>query len=212
MEQRALEQWFLKITDYATNCCDDIAKLEGGWPERVLDHAAQLDRPQSRAPRSISADRTGEPIRVFTTRVDTIYGATCVILAPEHPLVDRSTRGRTTCGRAQAKVMIDARGAGQDAAGDAGEGGFFTGRYATILHGEKVPIWVGNFVLMGYGTGAIMAVPAHDERDFEFCHAVRASDRAAVIRPVDGELPDGATMRRVRRLRRRARTRASSRA
>jgi leucyl-tRNA synthetase len=125
----------------------------------------------------------GTPIRVFTTRVDTIYGATCVILAPEHPLVATLLDVQA---RARAKVMIDSR-AGRDP-GDIDKEGFFTGHYATNPYsGEKVPIWVGNFVLMGYGTGAIMAVPGHDERDFEFCRKYGITVRP-VIRPVNGTL------------------------
>src|SRR5262249_44252837 len=128
-------------------------------------------------------DGTGEPIRVFTTRVDTIYGATCVILAPEHPLNERLL---DASGRAHAKAMIDAR-ANKDP-GDIEKEGFSTGAFAVNPYsGAKVPIWVSNFVLMGYGKGAIMAVPAHDERDFEFCSKYQIPVRP-VIRPVDGEL------------------------
>ncbi len=98
--------------------------------------------------------------------MDTIYGATCVILAPEHPLTARLL---DEAGRARAKAMVDAR-SGRDP-GDIEKEGFFTGHYALnpFSGRPRCPVWVGNFVLMGYGTGAIMAVPAHDERDFEFC-------------------------------------------
>ena len=120
---------------------------------------------------------------MFTTRVDTIYGATCVILAPEHPLNQRLLDAE---GQARAKAMVDAR-AGQDP-GDIEKEGFFTGHFAANPYsGEQVPIWIANFVLMGYGTGAIMAVPAHDERDFEFCRKYGIAIRP-VIRPVDGAL------------------------
>src|SRR5262249_36771702 len=126
-------------------------------------------------------------IRVFTTRVDTIYGATCVILAPEHPLAAELL---DVAGKARAKAMVDAR-ANKDP-GDIEKEGFFTGHYTTNPYsGEKVPIWIWNFVLMGYGTGAIMAVPAHDERDFEFC-AKYGIPILPVIRPVDGALPSEA--------------------
>ena len=120
---------------------------------------------------------------MFTTRVDTIYGATCVIVAPEHPLNDVLLDAE---GQARAKAMVDAR-ANRDP-GDIDKEGFFTGHYAVNPYsGEKVPVWIGNFVLMGYGTGAIMAVPAHDERDFEFCRKYGIPVRP-VIRPADGEL------------------------
>src|SRR5580658_615768 len=221
VEQRALDQWFLKITAYADQLLDDMAQLEGGWPERVLtmqrnwigrSEGAEIDfklavgQASLPVPDLASALRTraeeegrsvseliqravheymaGEPIRVFTTRVDTIYGATCVILAPEHPLNETLLDAE---GKARAKAMVDAR-ANRDP-GDIEKEGFDTGRFAVNpFSGEQVPIWVGNFVLMGYGTGAIMAVPAHDERDFEFCRKYGIAIRP-VIR-VDGVLAE----------------------
>jgi leucyl-tRNA synthetase len=183
VEQRALEQWFLKITDYADQLLDDMRQLEGGWPERVLTMQRNWIGRSEGAEIDFRLAPTGEPIRVFTTRVDTIYGATCVILAPEHPLAETLLDAE---GKARAKAMVDAR-AGRDP-GDIEKEGFFTGHYAVNPYsGERVPVWIGNFVLMGYGTGAIMAVPAHDERDFEFCQKYAIAVRP-VIRPVDGEL------------------------
>jgi leucyl-tRNA synthetase len=186
VEQRALQQWFLRITAYADQLLDDMATLETGWPERVLtmqrnwigrSEGAEIDFTLAGAPT--------QPIRVFTTRVDTIYGATCVILAPEHPLNDTLL---DPAGRAKAKAMVDARSARD--LGDVEKEGFFSGHYAVNPYsGEKVPIWIGNFVLMGYGTGAIMAVPAHDERAFEFCRKYGIPIRP-VIRPADGTLAE----------------------
>ena len=127
-----------------------------------------------------------EKITVFTTRVDTIYGSTCVILAPEHELVSRFGFEK------QAERMIRARATGNPA--DVEKEGVDTGRYAiNPYNGERVPIWIGNFVLMEYGSGAIMAVPAHDQRDFEFCRKYGIPIRP-VIRPVDGPLADEPTM------------------
>jgi leucyl-tRNA synthetase len=186
VEQRALEQWFLRITDYADQLLDDMEQLEGGWPERVLTMQRNwIGRSQGTEADFTLAD-SGTPIRVFTTRVDTIYGATCVILAPEHPL---NAQILDAAGQARAKTMVDAR-AGRDP-GDIEKEGFFTGRFAVNPYsGQEVPIWIGNFVLMGYGTGAIMAVPAHDDRDFEFCSKYGIPIRP-VIRPADGPLdPD----------------------
>ncbi|HWB83613.1 MAG TPA: leucine--tRNA ligase [Bryobacteraceae bacterium] len=187
VEQRALEQWFLRITDYADQLLDDMGKLEGGWPERVLtmqrNWIGRSEGTEVDFALVPSAKIGAQPIRVFTTRVDTIYGATCVILAPEHPLNEQLL---DEAGKAQAKAMIDAR-ANRDP-GDIEKEGFFVGHYAVNPYsGEKVPIWVGNFVLITYGTGAIMAVPAHDERDFEFCTRYDIPVRP-VIRPVDGSL------------------------
>jgi leucyl-tRNA synthetase len=183
VEQRALEQWFLKITDYADQLLEDIAQLEGGWPERVLTMQRNWIGRSEGTEADFQLVPSGEPIRVFTTRVDTIYGATCVIVAPEHPLNEKML---DAAGKARAKAMVDSR-ANRDPA-DIEKEGFFTGHHALNPYsGEKVPVWIGNFVLMGYGTGAIMAVPAHDDRDFEFCTKYGISIRP-VIRPVDGAL------------------------
>jgi leucyl-tRNA synthetase len=183
VEQRALEQWFLKITAYADQLLDDMAGLEGGWPERVLTMQRNWIGRSEGAEIDFTLAETGEPIRVFTTRADTIYGATCVILAPEHPL---SARLLDAQGQARAKGMVDAR-AGRDP-GDIDKEGFASGHFAVNPYsGEQIPIWIANFVLMGYGTGAIMAVPAHDERDFEFCRKYGIAIRP-VIRPADGAL------------------------
>ena len=183
VEQRALEQWFLKITAYADQLLADMRQLEEGWPERVLIMQRNWIGRSEGAEVDFTLAPTGEKIRVFTTRVDTIYGATCVILAPEHPLAAQLL---DAAGQARAKGMVDAR-AGRDP-GDIEKEGFFTGRSAVNpFSGESVPIWIGNFVLMGYGTGAIMAVPAHDDHDFEFCRKYGITVRP-VIRPVDGTL------------------------
>jgi leucyl-tRNA synthetase len=188
VEQRALEQWFLKITAYADQLLADMAQLEGDWPERVLT----MQRNWIGRSEGTEVDFGSEfgPIRVFTTRVDTIFGATCVILAPEHPLVEKMA---DAAGRARAKAMVDAR-VNKDP-GDIEKEGFFTGHFAVNpFSGDRGPIWIANFVLMTYGTGAIMAVPAHDERDFEFCTKYGIPVRP-VIRPVDAALTNPATMK-----------------
>jgi leucyl-tRNA synthetase len=188
VEQRALEQWFFKITEYADELLADMAQLEGNWPERVLTMQRNWIGRSEGTEVDFGSDFGS--IRVFTTRVDTIFGATCVILAPEHPLVEQMA---DAAGRARAKQMVDAR-ANKDP-GDVEKEGFFTGRYAVNPFSvERVPIWVANFVLMSYGTGAIMAVPAHDERDFEFCTKYGIPIRP-VIRPADGALADPASLK-----------------
>jgi leucyl-tRNA synthetase len=186
VEQRALEQWFWKITAYADELlADTYDKLEGHWPDRVLAMQRNWIGRSEGSEIDFKLEKTGEPIRVFTTRVDTIYGATCVILAPEHPLAASLL---DEFGRTRAKQMIDSRAA--KGPGDIDKDGHFTGHYAVNPYsGEKLQIWIGNFVLMGYGTGAIMAVPAHDERDFDFCKTYGIPIRA-VVRPVDGELDE----------------------
>jgi leucyl-tRNA synthetase len=168
VEERELDQWFLRITAYQDELLDDMSQLTQ-WPERVLvqqrnwigrSEGAEVDFPVEGFP----------PIRIFTTRIDTIYGATFVLLAPEHPLVETILRGapeETKTREGVARLRSQDRRARQ--AGQVEKEGVFTGRYATNpVSGERVPIWVGNFVLMGYGTGAIMAVPAHDQRDLDF--------------------------------------------
>ncbi len=183
VEQRALEQWFLRTTAYAEELLNDIDKLEGSWPDRVLTMQRNWIGRSEGA--EVDFDVVGHgPVRVFTTRVDTIYGATCMIIAPEHQLVSKLGADE----KAQARKMIDARA--NQGPGDVLKEGFNTGlRAINPFNGESVPVWVGNFVLMGYGTGAIMAVPAHDERDFEFCTQY-GIDIRPVIRPVDGTLPE----------------------
>ncbi len=189
VEQRALEQWFLRITAYAEQLLRDIDKLEEGWPERVLTMQRNWIGRSEGTEVDFPLEGAGAKIRIFTTRVDTIFGATCVILAPEHPLVAELAPAER---RADVKRMIDSR-ATQDP-GEMEKEGFFTGRFAiNPYNGERLPVWVGNFVLMTYGTGAIMAVPAHDQRDFEFCKKYGIPIRP-VIRPVDGELAEEASM------------------
>jgi leucyl-tRNA synthetase len=173
VESREIEQWFLKTTAYAEQLLDDLKQLEGGWPERViLMQRNWIGKSQGAKVKFAVADlSSAEPIEVFTTRIDTIYGATAVILAPGHPLLSKLLEASPARVEADTKLakMRQTSVKAEDLATMEKEG-FFTGRYATNpFSGEKIPIWVGNFVLMEYGTGAIMAVPAHDQRDLEFC-------------------------------------------
>jgi len=186
VEQRAMQQWFLKTTAYAPELLDAMKQLEGGWPDRVLAMQRNWIGRSEGAEVDFTLADDGEKIRIFTTRIDTIYGATCLILAPEHPLLTKLVTSEDE--KVKLKEMIDFT-ARQDP-GNVKKLGQFTGRYAVHpFNGTKVPIWIGNFVLMGYGTGAIMAVPAHDERDFEFCREY-GIPVTPVIRPVDGTLGD----------------------
>ncbi len=191
VEQRAMQQWFLKTTAYAAELLDGMKELEGGWPERVLAMQRNWIGRSEGAEVDFALENASGKIRVFTTRIDTIYGATCLILAPEHSLVQELVTDEDK--RLQTKELIDSTA--RQGPGDVPKAGLFTGRYAEHpFSGERIPIWIGNFVLMGYGTGAIMAVPAHDERDFEFCRSY-GIPVTPVIRPVDGALADGGAMK-----------------
>jgi leucyl-tRNA synthetase len=186
VEQRELEQWFFRITAYAEELLNDTYKLEGGWPERVLAMQRNWIGRSEGAEIDFHLESSGAPIRVFTTRVDTIYGATCVILAPAHPLTRELVKPEDA---PRVTAMIEAQHH-KDPSAEPEKEGFFTGHYAINPYSnERIPIWVGNFVLLEYGTGAIMAVPAHDERDFEFCRKYGIAV-CPVIRPVDGTLAE----------------------
>ncbi|MCO5350999.1 MAG: leucine--tRNA ligase [Bryobacteraceae bacterium] len=183
VEQRELDQWFFRITAYADQLLNDMDQLEAGWPSQVLTMQRNWIGRSEGAEVDFTLAGTDQKIRVFTTRIDTIYGATCVILAPEHPLSKQLCTGDLA---PTLKAMVDDQ-ARKDPDLLVKEG-FFTGHHAiNPFNGAQVPIWVGNFVLWGYGTGAIMAVPAHDERDFEFCTKYEIPI-TPVIRPTDGEL------------------------
>jgi leucyl-tRNA synthetase len=190
VESRELEQWFLKTTAYADQLVDDLKQLEGTWPERVITMQRNwIGRSQGARVKFAVADVPGAPpIEIFTTRIDTIYGATAIILAPTHPLVAKLLDGWPNRADAEAHLarMRQTSVKTLDLAA-AEKVGFFTGRHATNpFSSEKISIWVANFVLMEYGTGAIMAVPAHDERDFEFCRKYGLPVRV-VVQPSEGE-------------------------
>ncbi len=176
VELRELEQWFVRVTKYADELLDCLDDLEGGWPERVLamqrnwigrSKGAEVDFRVAYE----HAPTNGKRVRIFTTRIDTIFGASCVIVAPEHPLVEELIADGKASDELKAFAEKQKSVSKEDriAEGTVKEG-VATGLVAVNpFNGERLPIWTANFVLTGYGTGAIMAVPAHDERDFEFC-------------------------------------------
>ena len=172
VEAREIEQWFLKTTAYADQLLDDLKQLEGAWPERVIAMQRNwIGKSEGAKVKFAVADPPGVgSIEVFTTRIDTICGATALVLAPTHPALSKLLEGAPNRAEAETKLaqMRQSSVKTEDLA-TAEKVGFFTGRYAANpFNNERIPIWVGNFVLLEYGTGAIMAVPAHDERDFEF--------------------------------------------
>ncbi|MBS1803345.1 MAG: leucine--tRNA ligase [Acidobacteria bacterium] len=169
IEQRDLVQWFLRITAYAQELLDDLDKLEG-WPEKVRTMQRNWIGRSEGTEVEFTVENRAEKIRVFTTRVDTIFGATSVQLAPEHPLVIAMSAEDAGLREQVAKLLEEQKKARE--AGDIGtieKHGIPTGKFAINPYSsELVPIWVANYVLIDYGTGAIMSVPGHDERDFEF--------------------------------------------
>jgi len=190
--QREMEQWFLRITAYQDQLLDDMKKIPA-WPERVLVQQKNWVGRSPGAEVDFPVDGQ-EPIRVFTTRVDTIYGATFMVLAPEHPRVDGLVAGTKDAEAALAAIKkLRSQDRRARLEGKVEKEGVFTGRHATNPYsGEKIPIWVGNFVLMGYGTGAIMSVPAHDQRDFDFAKQYGLPIRV-VIQP-EGQNLKGANL------------------
>ena len=183
VEARDLEQWFLRITHYADELLDAAEKQLNEWPERVLTMQRNW------IGRSEGARVTFGDIEVFTTRIDTIYGANFILLAPEHRLVQQwAKQDPARFDGGLKKFQAQDRTARMT--GEVEKEGFETGR--TVLNpfsGKPVPIWVANFVLGEYGTGAVMGVPAHDQRDFEFARKY-GLPITVVVRPTDGPVPD----------------------
>ena len=191
VEQRELEQWFLRITNYADELLRDLEKLNG-WPEKVRimqrnwigrSEGTLVDFKLAYSDNHTGFGPAGSTITVFTTRVDTIYGATSVQLAPEHPIVNDLASANPELRAKVDQLIAEQRKAKE--AGDIGEiekHGVPTGRYAiNPFNGEKVPVWVANYILMDYGTGAIMSVPAHDERDYDFAKKYRLEIRLVIL-------------------------------
>lgn len=172
VEQRELDQWFLRITQYADELLADMDQLASGWPERVLVMQRNwIGKSSGTRVRFDVADIPGIGLEVFTTRIDTIYGVSALLVSASHPQLEKLLEGVPGRGAmdAQLKSMRQASVKAADIA-TAEKEGFFTGRFAVNpFSGERVPVWVANFVLAEYGTGAVMCVPAHDERDYEFC-------------------------------------------
>ena len=182
VEQRDLEQWFLRITDYAEELLRDLDKLEG-WPEKVRTMQRNWIGRSEGAHIDFRVADSGEKITVFTTRIDTIFGATSIQLAPEHPVVGKLI-GNDPGLLTQLNAIIDeqrrTRESGKE--NEAEKHGFFTGAYAiNPFNNENIPIWIANYILMEYGTGAIMSVPAHDERDFEFAKKYGIETRIVIL-------------------------------
>ena len=188
VEQRELEQWFLRTTNYSDELLRDLDRLPG-WPEKVRTMQRNWIGRSAGAVVDFRVDYSGgSAISVFTTRVDTIYGATSVQLAPQHPLTEELAAGDPELRLKVTELIAQQRTARET--GDIGaieKHGVNTGHFAiNPYNGERIPIWVANYILMDYGTGAIMSVPAHDERDFEFAKKYGIEIRQVIV-PESGE-------------------------
>jgi leucyl-tRNA synthetase len=185
VEAKNLTQWFFRITDYADALLDEMDQLES-WPERVLTMQRNWIGRSEGAEVEFRVDGSDHVLPVFTTRPDTLFGATFFAIAPEHPLLDELVAGseyeaavRDYVRHAASRSEVEREEKEKD--------GVFTGRYViNPANGERIPIWVADYVLMEYGTGAIMAVPAHDARDFAFAERYGLPVRTVVV-PADGE-------------------------
>ncbi len=188
VEQKELDQWFFRITKYSDELLNDMSQLASGWPERVLVMQKNwIGKSKGTRVRFDVAGISETSLEVFTTRVDTIYGASAIVVAAGHPQLGKLLDG--VPGRSAMEAQLKAMRQKSMRAADiaiAEKEGFFTGRFAqNPFSGEQVPIWVANFVLAEYGTGAVMCVPAHDQRDYEFAGKYGLPVKI-VIQPMQG--------------------------
>ncbi|HEV8589637.1 MAG TPA: leucine--tRNA ligase [Pyrinomonadaceae bacterium] len=189
--KKEIEQWYLRITEYAEQLVADIKEIEAGWPEKVLKRQRDWVGRSEGAYIDFKVKDQDEKIRVFTTRIDTIFGATAIVIAAEHPLLPKLLEGSTLKDDLlQFAENIKAARAikTEDLSEEEEKLGMNTGRLAiNPFNGELLPIWVANYVLMDYGAGAVMSVPAHDERDFEFAQKYTLAIRQVIAPVVHGQ-------------------------
>jgi leucyl-tRNA synthetase len=190
-EWKEIEQWFLRITAYSDALLDDMSLLEGGWPERVLAMQRNwIGKSRGARVRFPLSEQPEKQIEAFTTRLDTIYGATAVVLSPDHPFLPELFRRLPGAAAIEAEwKQLRKKTLRPAELATAEKVGLFTGRFAkNPFSGELLPIWVGNFVLAEYGTGAVMCVPAHDQRDYEFAKKYHLPIKT-VVEPANGASP-----------------------
>jgi leucyl-tRNA synthetase len=180
--KKKLNQWYLKITDYADRLLDDMDQLEGAWPEKVLQMQRNWIGRSTGAQVDFAVDGLEQTITVYTTRPDTLYGATFMVVAADSELAAKLVSGTPV--EAEFKKYLEGVKAASDIdrlATDRVKSGVFLNRYAiNPVNGEKIPIWASDYVLADYGTGAIMAVPAHDQRDLDFAKAMKLPVRVVI--------------------------------
>ncbi|HDD46401.1 MAG TPA: leucine--tRNA ligase, partial [Candidatus Aenigmarchaeota archaeon] len=186
--QKELEQWFINIRKYANELLKGLEKLKG-WPERVKIMQENWIGKSEGAEIEFKIEGSNKSIKIFTTRPDTIYGVTFMVFAPEHPMVRELVKGTEYESKVEEFIeRVRAESLAERTDESKPKEGMFIGRYAiNPVNGERVPIYIGDFVIYEYGGGAVMAVPAHDQRDFEFAkkHGIEIK---VVIRPGDKEL------------------------
>jgi leucyl-tRNA synthetase len=186
VEKRDLEQWFLRITEYAEQLVEDMQQIESTWPEKVLKRQRDWIGRSKGAYIDFAVKDSKKKIRVFTTRIDTIFGATAIVLSTEHPLVAEILEGSSLKNDVMAfarKVKAESARRANPAEEEEQKEGMNIGVLAVNpFNGESIPIWVANYVLMDYGTGAVMSVPAHDERDYEFAQKYSLPIRRVIER------------------------------
>ncbi len=187
--KKKLNQWYFKITDYAERLLDDMKELEGKWPEKVLTMQRNWIGKSVGAEVTFEIEDRAKPITIYTTRPDTLYGATFMVVAVDSELARELAIGGKV--ESEFRTYFDSVKAASDIdrlATDRPKSGIFLERFATNpVNGERIPIWASDYVLADYGTGAIMAVPAHDQRDLDFARAMKLPVRTVV--ETDGEDP-----------------------
>jgi leucyl-tRNA synthetase len=190
--KRELTQWFFKITDYAERLLDDMTALEGRWPERVLTMQRNWIGRSTGAEVRFEIEGRDEPVTVYTTRPDTLYGATFFVVAADSPLAAELC---SESARAEFDAYVEQVGRSSEIerlATDRPKTGVFLGRYAVNpVNGERIPVWAADYVLADYGTGAIMAVPAHDQRDLDFARAFGLPVRVVVATSMEDPAETG---------------------
>lgn len=186
VEKRDLEQWFLRITEYAEQLVEHIKQIESSWPEKVLKRQRDWVGRSEGAYIDFAVRDSDKKIRIFTTRIDTIFGATAIVLSAEHPLIDELLETSPLKNQVMAfarKVKSEKAARERIAEEEEQKEGINTGALAiNPFSGETIPVWVANYVLMEYGTGAVMSVPAHDERDYEFAQKYSLPIRRVIER------------------------------
>ena len=194
--KKEIEQWFLRITRYAEELVEHIKEIEAGWPEKVLKRQRDWVGRSEGAYIDFAVKDYDDRVRVFTTRIDTIFGATAIVLAAEHPLLPKLLEGSSLKDDVMdfaARVKTARAIKTEDASEEEEKLGMNTGRLAVNpFNGELLPIWVGNYVLMDYGSGAVMSVPAHDERDFEFAKKYTLPIRQVIAPIIHGQQGEAA--------------------